>query len=389
MSMERSNAVSADWSGRTTSPVGEGGATDEFGRGGPPMLGALRAALERVISTIRAFGATLPVQAREPKTEALGFGDYQRVAESKYHPPSPAAPAGDLDLPEWPGPPGVTLMAVDPYLVHVYWDFDIANLPPETTAAALRFYDEAGHFDVDVDLRTRNWYVPLWSPAKTYYADLGAITAAGEFIPLIRSNTIQTSRAWPVTEVEHRFVSDAETVAGGQWPVAAEQETVGAASRPPTVAEPLATKAEPTAPVSPATGFSPDTGHQSPATIAAPPPSEPPAPRPPGAAETLRRRLWEIYECRQWPAQAHSPGADGPRTIPPLPAAWDPAAWDLADGPWQPQPQGTGTEKARAVPQPQTTPDAPDDLTARTEREFSAGLSSLLLGAQGPRKPAG
>jgi len=46
-----------------------------------------------------------------------------------------------------------------------------------------------GHFDVDVDLRTSNWYVPLWSAAKTYYADLGAITAAGEFIPLVRSNS--------------------------------------------------------------------------------------------------------------------------------------------------------------------------------------------------------
>jgi hypothetical protein len=35
----------------------------------------------------------------------------------------------------------MTLLPVDPYLVHVYWDFDLAKLPPDTAAAVLRFYD--------------------------------------------------------------------------------------------------------------------------------------------------------------------------------------------------------------------------------------------------------
>jgi hypothetical protein len=38
-------------------------------------------------------------------------------------------------------PHSMTLLPVDPYLVHVYWDFDLAKLPPDTTAAVLRFYD--------------------------------------------------------------------------------------------------------------------------------------------------------------------------------------------------------------------------------------------------------
>ena len=38
-------------------------------------------------------------------------------------------------------PHSMTLLPVDPYLVHVYWDFDLAKLPPDTAAAVLRFYD--------------------------------------------------------------------------------------------------------------------------------------------------------------------------------------------------------------------------------------------------------
>jgi len=207
MSTARSNVEIADWSGKTTSPDGDRNVTDESGSDGSPLLNALRTALGRVISAIRTFAARLP--AEKARTEPPWFGDYEKVEEAKYYSPGLPSLADDGDLPEWPGPPKVTLLAVDPYLVHVYWDFDLAKLPPDTTAAVLRFYDAATHFDVDVDLRTRNWYVPLWSPAKTYYADLGAITAAGQFIPLVRSNTIQTPRAWPAAEVEHRFVSGA------------------------------------------------------------------------------------------------------------------------------------------------------------------------------------
>jgi hypothetical protein len=316
MSTVRSNAENAGWNGRTTSPDGKREVTDESWSGGSQVLSALRAALARVISAIRAFGATLPAQAGKAKIEAPRFGDYEKVEEAKYYSPVPPSLAEEEDLPEWSWRPRVTLMAVDPYLVHVYWDFDVAKLPPDTTAAVLRFYDAASHFDVDVDLRTRNWYVPLWSPAKTYYVDLGAITATGEFIPLVRSNTIQTSRAWPVAEVEHRFVSGADAS--------------------PTAAEPPAAEAQPTDSV-------------------AAPPTEQHIPKPPGAAEILRRRLSEIHEFRQWQPQAQRAPVESPEAIPPLPA----------------------------------TPDLPDDLTAHTERQFSPGLSSLSVGAQGPQKPAG
>ena len=334
--------------------------TDESGSDGSPLLNALRTALGRVISTIRAFSATLPARTETARTEPPRFGDYEKVEEAKYYSPGLPSLADDRDLPEWLVRPKVTLLAVDPYLVYVYWDFDLAELPPDTTAAILRFYDAATHFDVDVDLRTRNWYVPLWSPAKTYYADLGAITAAGEFIPLVRSNTIQTPRGWPVAEKDRPFVSgDAaspqsdESVLPQTPPFNSEYsgilETTPHAGGSPTAAEPPLAKAEP------AVAYSPATGDQPPAsTVTPPPPTEPHIPKPGDPAEILRSRLSEMYEFRQWQPQARSAVESLP-AIPPLPASPDPL----------------------------------DDLTAHAERQFSPGLSSLLLGGQDTRKPAG
>ena len=321
--------------------------TDESGGDGFQLLGVLRTTLARIISVIQAFGATLPSQAPKPKTGSRRFGDYEEVEEAKYHSAMPPSPADAGDLPEWSGRPRVILLPIDPYLVHVYWDFDLSRLPRDTTAAVLRFYDAAGHFDVDVDLRTSNWYVPLWSPAKTYYADLGAITAAGEFIPLVRSNTIETPRAWPVAEVEHHFVSASPPSAHSGKGVPLQEppfhsdhagtlEITNRADGAPTAAQPPPAEAE------------------SAVSVAAPP-TQQRAPQPPGAAEILRRRLSEICELRRWPPQPQEAAVESPPAIPPLPAAAD----------------------------------LPDDLTAHAERQFSPGVSSLLLGAQGPQKPIG
>jgi hypothetical protein len=96
-------------------------------------------------------------------------------------------------------------MAVNPYLVHVYWDVDTSRLPAGTKSAVLRFHDvtetaPAPGFEVDIDLRAPNWYVHLWSPAKSYYADLAVKTDRGEFLSLAISNRVETPRAWPAAE---------------------------------------------------------------------------------------------------------------------------------------------------------------------------------------------
>jgi hypothetical protein len=119
----------------------------------------------------------------------------------------------------------VRLLPVDPYLIHAYWEIvgeDLEALRSRLGSAGgqakpvLRFYDITyilfdgnnahGFFDVEIDPGARNWYVHLWSPEKSYCADLGLKTPEGRFFPLRRSNVAQTPAAWPSIRQEERYM---------------------------------------------------------------------------------------------------------------------------------------------------------------------------------------
>jgi hypothetical protein len=119
----------------------------------------------------------------------------------------------------------VVLLPVDPYLIHVYWeiiDEDLEKARGQLGSAraqvkpVLRFYDityilfdgKNAHnfFDVEVELAARNWYVHLWSPEKSYCADLGLKTPEGRFVALGRSNVTHTPPAWPSIRQAERYM---------------------------------------------------------------------------------------------------------------------------------------------------------------------------------------
>lgn len=125
----------------------------------------------------------------------------------------------DLDaLPKSYGRTTIVLMAVDPYRVHAYWEVvpkdlaDARRLRGPQARPALRFHEVTGisvdganaHccFDVDVQFAAENWYVHLWSPAKSYVVDLGLRTADGSFFALVRSNIAHTPPAGPEPAAE-------------------------------------------------------------------------------------------------------------------------------------------------------------------------------------------
>ncbi len=104
----------------------------------------------------------------------------------------------------------VVLTPIDPHLVNVRWDLN----PRETeivrrrslsgkrsSLPVLRFFETApglgdaresrDHFDIEIDLRAGNWYVPLWQGGKTYFVEIGFRSASGAFHPLARSNTAE------------------------------------------------------------------------------------------------------------------------------------------------------------------------------------------------------
>ena len=307
-------------------------------------LAAAGAFIGRVRVAARAFGEALhkePVrsQARARRRSAAGPPTPR---------PSPWMEPGEL--PETYGRTRVVAMAVDPYLVHVYWDLS-AKDQKQSGPACLRFHDATagGSFDVNVDLAARNWYVHLWSPEKRYSVELG-LQHADAFQPLARSNPIETPRAWPVADVAPAVEAPMKTP-----PVQTRQVVAPPAHPAPA---PAAAAAAPSAPISTPSG-STAPSVQPPAPSVQPPPAEslrPATPTiPPNALETLRRRLSELYGFYRWPR--------------PMPAASESAASEESV---PPQP-GTAGVETRA------------DFTDRLEAQFSPGLSSGQLQDHKPR----
>ncbi len=179
-------------------------------------------------------------------------------ASARWKTGTSTAPAFDGPLPEAYEETLLVLLPVDPYLVHLYWEVssDAAGfvqflveegaLRPQ---ALLRFHDVTalppggvrpeGSFDVEVDIRSRNWYVHLLDPERTYIVDLGFRGADGRFHRIVRSNRAETPRAWPCGEAGAQSIRVREI--GGVAradPVAATPVAPG----PDRLPEPVATR---------------------------------------------------------------------------------------------------------------------------------------------------
>lgn len=322
----------------------------------------------------------------------------------------------------------LTVLAVNPYLVYAYWDFDASALPCPPPPAILRFHDvtpdfPGASFDVAVDLEARSWYVPVWSPARTYSVDLGW-SEEDQFHPLAKSNQVETPRAWPVTQVEP-FLTSAPAAPPPDGRAAAETEATAtpprsqseALSEPPefprlpdalspledlqpplaflspmNAAEVLQRRLEDFRPepatrpsaaatvesprqvaviVSPEPVHLPATATPAPEVIASPPLAVEPAPvPPPDAALVLRRKLEEIYSIQG---------------VEPLPIAVPKADAPAAAAEKIPAPAALRTPRpapARLTASGPVLPGAPGDLTVFSEERFSPGVSSARAGAR-------
>ncbi|MBZ5579783.1 MAG: DUF4912 domain-containing protein [Acidobacteriia bacterium] len=294
--------------------------------------------------------------------------------EQEKTPPHAAPPQNQApengDLPESYGHNRVVLMVVSPYLVHAYWDLDgKASASAPGTSACLRFHDTTAEqppssFDVPVNLPAKNWYVHLWGPARQYHAELG-LNQDGAFAPLARSNSVETPRAWPVAEVQERFLRVGESVppievalaplrSSTPWPASSAPAAASAAT-PATL--PLSHAIPVQAVTAIETNFAaplPDIPMDALSIPAEPVPPVPSIPRLVDAAEVLRQRLTELYAFRWW--RQRPAGAPAP------------TAADLA------------------LP---LRPDAPGDLTGLADSQFTPGFSSSLLGLAASKTSAG
>lgn len=179
----------------------------------------------RIAELEKAAGAVPGVTrsiAQALRSELLGEAGEERSETAQSD--AALAPDGsnrnDAGLPETYGRDRLVMLVVDPHRVHTYWEVTAQRLaeaqktmgssalPP----AVLRFHGSAGRaapadsFDVPVNLQSRNWYVHLWSPDRSYYAELGLKSDSGQFVSLARSNEVRTPRAWPVMQVKEHFM---------------------------------------------------------------------------------------------------------------------------------------------------------------------------------------
>jgi hypothetical protein len=133
-------------------------------------------------------------------------------------PPTNNAPADRI-------PTRLAVMTVNPYLLHAYWQISVPDLDQvqgalgesmEHARPVLRFYDITSilfdgtnaheTFDVEVDLRTMAWDVPIWSADKSYVIDLGYKTSDDRFYQIVRSNIVHVPRAEPSPRLADRYL---------------------------------------------------------------------------------------------------------------------------------------------------------------------------------------
>ena len=106
----------------------------------------------------------------------------------------------------------LVLLVVDPHLIHAYWEIARSRLRGVQRKAArgqvvLRFYrGKQDSFDVDIDLKARHWYVHLWSPEESLYADLAVKMNDGTLIRVARSKAVHLPRTRPVIAIEQHFM---------------------------------------------------------------------------------------------------------------------------------------------------------------------------------------
>lgn len=137
------------------------------------------------------------------------------VEAAKYQvsPSSESATEEDLrELDNFYGETHATLLVRDPYWIYVFWEINDATreqfLIPRGAHSGqmmLRWYDVTdllefngsnAHHTIDTDISddSSSWYQHVPESNRCWCVDLGVIGENGDFLPICRSNTVQTPR---------------------------------------------------------------------------------------------------------------------------------------------------------------------------------------------------
>ncbi|MBM4054616.1 MAG: DUF4912 domain-containing protein [Planctomycetes bacterium] len=182
---------------------------------------------------IRFFGyEEIPPKEKESLEEwgVTGESEWPKITEGEIK--EPAKKGNEIllppiipDLPDNYGENRIVLMQRDPLCLFCYWEIQqnriddfMKSLYPLAHDAkpALRMYDVTNilfdgknanrYFDIELVPGSRDWYIHLKEPNRSFCADVGFLTSAGTFHPLIRSNTVTTPRMCPSDIIDEKWI---------------------------------------------------------------------------------------------------------------------------------------------------------------------------------------
>ncbi len=157
----------------------------------------------------REESARSDVEMRKFQLQAEQFGHPSETTqlEKEYPPLPPRELDGNFDETV------LVLLVRDPEWVFIYWEIDddtrerfLIPRSGHNGRLMIRYYDVTdtndAHLqnasrviDCEVNDFTSSWYQHLPEPNRLWCAEIGVISAEGEFLPICRSNTVHTPRA--------------------------------------------------------------------------------------------------------------------------------------------------------------------------------------------------
>lgn len=150
--------------------------------------------------------------APQEKKKVSGASEID-IEKSKFSTPEKIAVMPRIfpqDLPSGYAEDRIVLQVRDPWWIHAYWEItpQITHRLKErlgdtffSAEKVLRVYDVSyiifdgtnAHrfFDIQINPHANNWYIDTGGPGRSWCVDLGLKLANGEFITIVRSNTVQ------------------------------------------------------------------------------------------------------------------------------------------------------------------------------------------------------
>ena len=133
------------------------------------------------------------------------------------------------ELPDAYGDNKIVLLIRDPQMVMAYWELtpdflseklNEAGLNEQNVEYVLRLYNVSGenleiakYWDYPLYTMTRNYYIEVPESGKSYQVDFGVKTANGEFLTIVRSNSINAPREnmSPVVDEQWMTLADEDS----------------------------------------------------------------------------------------------------------------------------------------------------------------------------------